>query len=74
MEHYMEECKKVCSWFRDLGEDKEEIWKKLWSEELDSEKYKVLSNLKREREKGLEKENWWRENYRGNWHGVVYCK
>ena len=45
----------MCSWFRDLGEDREGIWKKFRSEELDSEKCKVLSKLKREREKRLKK-------------------
>ena len=42
MGHCVEECPKVCSWFRELGKDKEKIWKKLWSEELDSVKCKVL--------------------------------
>jgi len=40
MEHYVEECPKVCSFlFKELRKNKEEIWKKLWSEELDSIKY-----------------------------------
>jgi len=59
MEHYMEECSKVCSWFRELGKDKEEIWKKLWSEELDSIKCKVLGKLEKEKKrsgKGKRKE------------------
>ncbi|KYN42336.1 hypothetical protein ALC56_03474 [Trachymyrmex septentrionalis] len=55
MEHYVEECQKVCSWFRDLREDKEEIWRKLWSEDLDSEKCKILNKLKREKEKEIRK-------------------
>jgi len=29
MEHYVEECPKVCSWFRELGKNNEKIWKKL---------------------------------------------
>jgi len=45
----------VCNWFRNLREDKKEIWKKFWSEELDSEKCKVLNKLKREREKKIRK-------------------
>ena len=43
MEYYVEECSKVCSWFRELGKDKEEIWKKLWNEEL--VKCKVLGKV-----------------------------
>ncbi|KYQ52649.1 hypothetical protein ALC60_08259, partial [Trachymyrmex zeteki] len=50
--YYVNECQKVCSWFRDLGEDREEIWRKLWSKELDSEKSKVLEKLKREKRLG----------------------
>ena len=41
----------MCSWFRDLREDRKEYR----SEELDSEKCKVLSKLKREREKEIRK-------------------
>jgi len=51
----VEERQKICSWFRDLGEDREEIWRKFRSEELDSEKCKVLSKLKRERKKEIRK-------------------
>jgi len=51
----MEECPKVCNWFKELGKDKEEIWKKLWSEELDSIKCKVLGKLERERKKEIRK-------------------
>ena len=56
LEHYVEECSKVCSWFRELGKDKEEIWKKFWSEELDSVKCKVLDKLEKERKKEIRKE------------------
>jgi len=35
----------------ELGKDKEEIWKKFWSEELDLVKCKVLGKLERERKK-----------------------
>ncbi|KYN24322.1 hypothetical protein ALC57_04060 [Trachymyrmex cornetzi] len=55
MEHYVGECQRVSSWFRELGENKEKVWKKLWSDELDSEKCKVLSKLERERKKEIEK-------------------
>ncbi|KYN09549.1 hypothetical protein ALC57_18336 [Trachymyrmex cornetzi] len=55
MEHYVGECQMVSSWFRELDENKEKVWKKLWSDELDSEKCKVLSKLERERKKEIEK-------------------
>jgi len=55
MKHYVEECPKVCTWFKELGKDKEEIWKKLWSEELESVKCKVLDKLERERRKEIRK-------------------
>lgn len=51
----MKECQRVCSWFKVPGKDKEEIWKKLWSEELDLEKCKVLGKLDRERKKEIKK-------------------
>ncbi|KYN18813.1 hypothetical protein ALC57_08889 [Trachymyrmex cornetzi] len=55
MEHYVGDCQRVSSWFRELGENKEKVWKKLWSDELDSEKCKVPSKLERERKKEIEK-------------------
>ncbi|KYN16911.1 hypothetical protein ALC57_10821 [Trachymyrmex cornetzi] len=55
MEHYVEECQRTSSWFKELGENKEKIWKQLWSEDLDAEKCKVLSKLDRERKKEIEK-------------------
>jgi len=45
MEHYVEECPKIYNWFRELGKDKEKIWKKLWSEELDSVKCSEVKNV-----------------------------
>jgi len=56
MEHYVEECPKVCSFlFKELRKNKEEIWKKFCSEELDSIKCKVLGKLERERKKEIRK-------------------
>ena len=40
---------------RELGKNKEEIWKKFCSEELDSIKCKVLGKLERERKKEIRK-------------------
>ena len=57
MEHHMEECpwfKQLgSSWFKKLGKDKEKIWKKLWSEELNS--VKVVDKLEKERKKEISK-------------------
>ena len=53
--HCMELCRgmsKSMQLVRELGKNKEKIGKKLWSEELDSVKYKVLDKLEREKRSG----------------------
>jgi len=51
IEHYIEECTNVKEWFSGLGNDKKEIWDRLWSEDLDEEKGKVIIRLWKTKEK-----------------------
>ncbi|XP_071580229.1 uncharacterized protein [Temnothorax nylanderi] len=55
MEHYVKECKRASVWFKDLGRNEAEKWKRLWSDELDLDKGKMLRKLWKEREKELKK-------------------
>jgi len=50
LEHYVGECEKTKTWFRELGCENREILE-LWEEHLDSCKGKILRRLCREREK-----------------------
>lgn len=59
--HYIYECSKVKDTFEDLGADVEERWSRIWDDEIDNEKGKVLKNLWKEREK-LQKVNMEKRN------------
>lgn len=48
--HYVKECVKINEWFRDLGENCEEIESRIWSDELDDVKGRVIKKLWREKE------------------------
>jgi len=50
MEHFIEECEYTKDWFIDLGKDKKEIMKNLWSEQLDRNKGRILRKLLKEKE------------------------
>jgi len=43
--HYIEECEETAEWFRSLGRNKEEIWEKVWSEDLDERKGEILVKI-----------------------------
>jgi len=45
LEHYVGECEKTKGWFRELGDSDEEILGKLWEEDLDESKGKILKKL-----------------------------
>lgn len=53
VKHFVEECEKVKGWFWKLEINSEERWSRLWSEELDERKGKILRKLWREKEKRL---------------------
>ena len=60
MGHCVEECPKVCSWFRELGKDKE---KETLERRIRLIKCKVLGKVERERKKrDQEKENGEKDN------------
>jgi len=45
LEHFVEDCEETKEWFKELGENREEIWKRIWSEELDDKKGEILVRL-----------------------------
>jgi len=49
--HYIEDCREVRDWFSVLGSRKEEVWEKIWNEDLDARKGKVLVRIWKEKEK-----------------------
>jgi len=49
--HYIEDCREVKDWFSVLRTRKEEVWKKIWSEDLDAKKRKVLVRIWKGKEK-----------------------
>jgi len=51
LELYVGECEKIRTWFRGLGDKNEEILERLWGEDLDRGKEKILKRLCREKEK-----------------------
>lgn len=51
MEHFMEECRVVKSWFEKLGGNMEERWNRIWNDELDEVKGKILRRIWKENEK-----------------------
>jgi len=38
MKHYIEKCREIKNWFNVIGENKEDIWERIWSEDLDEKK------------------------------------
>jgi len=56
MEHYIGECVKMRGWFKDLGKNTEEIWNRLWGEDLDERKGEVLVKIWKEKER-MERNN-----------------
>jgi len=54
--HYIEEYKEMVDWFRGLVRNKEEIWKKVWSEDLDEKKRRnITENMEGVKEKIVRK-------------------
>jgi len=51
MEHFIEKCEYTKDWFIEIGKDKKEIVKNLWSEQLDGNKGRILKKLWKEKEK-----------------------
>jgi len=45
--HYIENCKVMVDWFRKLGRNKEQIWKKIWSKDLNEGKKETSENMER---------------------------
>jgi len=49
LKHYIEECVCVCreikGWFKILRKRKEDIWKRIWSEDLDERKGEILVRI-----------------------------
>jgi len=58
MRHYIEECKEIGEWFRILGDNKEEIWSKVWDEELDEKKGELLLKIWKGKESKRKGECW----------------
>jgi len=48
--HYIE-CREIKNWFSKLGENKEEVWDRIWSQDLDEWKGEVLVRIWKEKEK-----------------------
>jgi len=46
----MRECEETSEWFRKVGENREEIWKRIWSEDLDERKGEILVRLWKSKE------------------------
>jgi len=53
VEHYVGEWKVTIEWFTVLGKNKEEIIKRIYSEDLEGNKGKVLRKLWKEKEKRM---------------------
>jgi len=51
MEHFIRECEETSEWFREVGENRDEIWKRVWSEDLDERKGEVLVRLWKRKER-----------------------
>jgi len=51
MEHFIRECEAVSEWFREVGETREEIWKRIWSEDLDEKKGEILVRIWKSKER-----------------------
>jgi len=51
MEHFIRECVETRDWFRNVGENRDEIWKKVWSEDLDEKKGEALVRLWKRKER-----------------------
>jgi len=49
--YIIEECREIKDWFSILGENKEEVWDKIWSEDLDERKGEVLVRIWKGKEK-----------------------
>jgi len=57
MKHYIEEYGKIKEWFNMLGERKENIWKRIWSEDLNERKGELLVRIWKIKEK-LKRKKW----------------
>lgn len=55
MRHFVEECTKVKDWFVGSGRDTEEIRNRLWDDQLDRIKGRILRKLWKENEKEMMK-------------------
>jgi len=53
MEHFVSECKEVRKRFRELSSYKEERLARMWSDDLDREKGKVLKSFWKEKERRM---------------------
>lgn len=51
MRHSLKECHNVKKWFNVLNKNKEERWKRIWDDELDKMKNKILRKFWRRIEK-----------------------
>jgi len=49
--HFIRNCKEVKEWFRVLGDNEEEIWRRVWDDELDGEKSNLLVKIWKEKER-----------------------
>jgi len=63
MEHFLGECVETREWFNRLGENREAIDKRIWSEDLDEEKGEALIKLWKRKER--KKREAWAEGERG---------
>jgi len=50
LKHYIEECREIKDWFK-IGKRKEDIWKRIWSEDLDEKKGEILKRIWKTKEK-----------------------
>jgi len=48
MKHYIEECR---DWFNVIGENKEDMWERIWSEDLNEKKEELLVRIWKAKEK-----------------------
>jgi len=56
VEHYVSECIKVKAWFREVGNEVKERIDRLWSEDMDDCKGKVIKRLCKGRERRIKEE------------------
>jgi len=35
MEHFIRECRVTSDWFKEVGENRDDIWKRVWSDEIE---------------------------------------